>query len=221
MLNRIVRGVKERAWRALEPALYRAFHKRLYHRHQYMNVRWMGAPVQKIPSDLWVYQEILFETRPQVLIETGTYDGGSALFFAHMFDILGEGEVLSIDISPQANLPQHPRITYLTASSTAVEALEIAQAKSQDKRTMVILDSDHRAPHVREELKHYPALVSPGCYLIVEDTNINGHPVSREFGPGPMEALDDWLKTAPPFEADSSREKFLVTFHPRGFWVAR
>lgn len=217
----ILRRIKERAWRLMEPALFRAFHKRLYHNHQFMNVRWMGAPVQKIPSDLWVYQEILFETKPQVLIETGTYDGGSALFFAHMFDILGEGEVLSIDISPQANLPQHPRITYLTASSTAPEALEEARSKAEGKRTMVILDSDHRAPHVNEELKHYPQLVSSGCYLIIEDTNINGHPVSREFGPGPMEALDEWLKSSPPFDPDPRREKFLVTFHPRGFWRKR
>lgn len=209
---------KERVMQALEPTLFKYFHKRLYHRHQWMDVRWMGVPVQKVPSDLWILQELLVNTRPQVIIETGTYDGGSTLYLAHLLDLLGEGEIISIDIEPRAGRPVHPRIEYVAASSVDANVLAMLRERTAGKRSMVILDSDHRAAHVREELKVYPNLVTSGCYLIIEDTNINGHPVSREFGPGPMEAMAEWLESNPPFENDQSCEKFLVTFHPKGYW---
>ena len=82
---------------------------------------------------------------------------------------------------------------------------------------MVILDSEHAKQHVEKELRHYPAMVSPGCYLIVEDTNINGHPVRPDWGPGPMEALDDFLKDNREFIVDPAREKFMMTQNPRGY----
>ena len=82
---------------------------------------------------------------------------------------------------------------------------------------LAILDSDHSYAHVRDELAIYGELVSPGSYLIVEDSNINGHPVYPEFGPGPMEAIDEFLAGGAPFDVDASREKFFVTFNPRGF----
>jgi cephalosporin hydroxylase len=85
------------------------------------------------------------------------------------------------------------------------------------ERVWVILDSDHSAAHVRAELEAYADVVTPGGYLIVEDTNVNGHPAAPEFGPGPTEAVRDWLKTAPPFDADASCERFLVTLNPGGF----
>lgn len=211
-------------WRVLAPVTIVLFHKLIYfHRRDstWKNTTWMGVPVQQIPFDLWVKQEIIFETRPELIIETGTFDGGSALFYAHLFDLIGAGEVISIDIAPQPKLPQHPRITYITASSTDRQVFDRIKQRAAGRRTMVVLDSDHSRDHVLAELRIWPELVSPGCYLVVEDTNVNGHPVLTEHGPGPTEALDLWLKDSPPFDLDRSREKYLVTFHPRGHWRRR
>jgi cephalosporin hydroxylase len=86
-----------------------------------------------------------------------------------------------------------------------------------DDRVMVLLDSDHAEAHVRKELDLYAPLVTSGCYLIVEDTNVNGHPVYPLHGPGPMEAVQGWLPAHQEFEADRRREKFMLTFNPYGY----
>ena len=156
--------------------------------------------------------------RPQLIIEAGTFDGGSAMFYASLFDLLGEGEIISIDIEPQPNLPSHPRVDFITASSIDPTIIAQVKERAEGKRVMVVLDSDHSEAHVRKELDAWALCVTPGCYLVVEDTNVFGHPVLREHGPGPMEALNDWLKMKPPFELDKTREKYMVTFHPRGHW---
>lgn len=211
-------------WRGLSPVTVTLFHKLIYfHRRDttWKQTFWMGVPVQKIPFDLWIQQEIIWDTKPDLIIETGTFDGGSAMFYASLFDLIGKGEIVSIDLEPQADLPQHDRVTYITSSSVDADVVERVRAMTAGKRVMVVLDSDHRSDHVRQELDVWSPMVSPGCYLIVEDTNVYGHPVLREHGPGPMEALDDWLKTSPPFDNDKSREKYMVTFHPRGYWRRR
>ena len=82
---------------------------------------------------------------------------------------------------------------------------------------MVILDSKHTADHVRKELDAYAPLVSPGCYLIVQDGFVNGHPLEPDFGPGPYEAVQDFLAVDDRFEVDESRERMLFTFNPGGF----
>jgi cephalosporin hydroxylase len=178
---------------------------------------WMGVSVAKCPLDLWAYQEILFEVRPELIVECGTYRGGSALYFAHLCDLLGRGRVLTIDIEPWP-LPRHPRLTRLLRSSTAPEAAaEVRRQAAGKAPVLVVLDSDHRAEHVLAEMRLYGPLVTPGSYLVVEDTNVNGHPVLPDFGPGPHEAVETFLRECPDFEADHTREKFLLTFNPGGF----
>jgi cephalosporin hydroxylase len=85
------------------------------------------------------------------------------------------------------------------------------------RRAMVLLDSDHSADHVYEEMMAYSPLVQTGDYLIVEDTNINGHPAYPDFGPGPMEAVERFLSDNDEFVIDQHCERFLMTLHPRGY----
>lgn len=176
-----------------------------------------GIEVHKCPLDLWVYQEIIVDTRPDLIVECGTYQGGSALWMASVLHQLGYGRVLSIDTSLSRSLPQHPRIEYFEGSSITTQAMAAVALRYIDaERVMVVLDSDHDKEHVLRELKLYGLMVSLGCYLIVEDTFI-GHPVFPERLPGPAEALAEWLPSHPEFEVDRSREKFGMTFNPGGY----
>src|ERR1700682_3493718 len=163
------------------------FHKLLYEtayaKGDTWNPRWLGVAALKCPFDLWMYQEILHEVRPDIVVETGTARGGSALFLASILDLIGSGALVSIDIVRRPEWPTHPRITYLTGSSTSAPIMDQVRASvAGASRVMVILDSDHRKDHVLEELRLYSALVTKGSYLIVEDTNINGRPVFPGLG---------------------------------------
>jgi cephalosporin hydroxylase len=202
-----------------EEETVQSFHRLYYDSKVWRDTYWLGVETQKTPLDLWIYQEILVELKPDVIIETGTFDGGSALYLATICDLLGTGKVITVDIETRPYRPKHPRITYVEGhSSTSIEA--VAKVKSgigDGHKVMVILDSDHGLKHVMDELRTYSGMVTPGQYLIVEDTNINGHPVLEDFGPGPMEALDAFLRESQDFVIDASREKFYLTFNPRGF----
>jgi cephalosporin hydroxylase len=181
------------------------------------NTFWQGVPTHKCPLDLWVYQEMIHELRPDVIVETGTYQGGSALYLAAVCDVIGHGRVISIDIEPQPGLPEHERITYMLGSSTSAEILEKVRAEVASGTVMVVLDSDHSAEHVGNELRAYGPLVTVGGYLIVEDTNVNGNPILPGWGPGPREAVEDFLRGNDDYVVDESREKFFMTFNPGGY----
>lgn len=201
-----------------EPGITESFHRLYYDSAVWKDTHWLGVPVQKCPLDLWAYQEIVFETKPELIIETGTAHGGSALFLSSVCDLLGQGSIVTVDVFPIEGRPQHPRITYLTGSSTAQEVFVAVQELAADKeRVMVILDSDHARDHVIAELRLYAPLVTPGGYLVVEDTNVNGHPVFPEHGPGPLEAVQEFLAGDSRFELDRGREKFFMTFNPGGY----
>ena len=196
------------------------FHKLYYdlQRQTWGNTQWLGTGTLKCPFDLWTYQEILFEVKPDLIIETGTWDGGSAMFLASICDLMNRGRVVTIDINEKAGRPQHERITYLLGSSTSAEIVQrVTTTIATGDRVLVILDSDHRRDHVLRELEIYSDLVTPGSYVIVEDSNVNGHPVDPSFGAGPMEALREFLTNDHRFKPDLNREKFLLTFNPSGY----
>ena len=178
---------------------------------------WLGVQTLKCPLDLWVYQEIIYKHKPNFIIETGTYNGGSALFLATVCDAVGNGTVISIDILKK-DYPTHKRIKYLTGSSIENDILKQIELMIQnDQKVLVILDSDHKKEHVLQEMEIYSKLVTKDSYLIVEDTNINGHPVLSDFGDGPMEAVNEFLKTHKEFIVDKEKEKLLMTFNPDGY----
>lgn len=180
------------------------------------NTFWGGHRVAKCPLDLWTFQEILVETKPELIIETGSSVGGSALFFASIFDMLGQGEILTIDTLTYPDRPQHPSIEYLTGDSTDPQIVEDVRCFIRGRRTMVILDSLHTYDHVSAELLAYGELVSPGCYLIVEDTGVD-----ESWGkPAAAAATREFLARHADFEVDLSREKHLLTLNPGG-WIRR
>ena len=190
-----------------------------YDQEPYLQNRWRGWPIVKHPNDLFAYQEIISETRPDLIVETGTYQGGSALFFADMLKInyLEDSRVLTVDLAPAEPLPKNQFIEYLVGlSSTDLRVLEQVRQRAAGKKTMVVLDSDHRAAHVLKELQLYSPLVSKGCYLIVEDT----HPLALydnvEDGMAAA-AVRKWNPGKHGFETDKDRERFLFSQNPNGF----
>jgi len=182
------------------------------------NTYWLGTPALKCPLDLWIFQEIIAEVRPQTIIECGTAHGGTAHFMATICDLIGFGEVISIDIVESPDRPTHPRLRYLLGSSTSPDVLnEVELLLGEGGPTMVILDSNHSTEHVLAELENYSRFVTQGSYLIVEDTIMNGHPAFPDLGPGPMEAVEQFLASSSDFVSDRTREKHLMTFHPKGY----
>jgi cephalosporin hydroxylase len=197
------------------------FHNIYYNSRVWENTFYFGNQILKCPLDMWIYQEIIFELRPKILIETGTFMGGSALYYAHLFDIIGDGIVVTIDVLGRNGRPNHPRITYVDADSANPELPKIIQEASNMKEfSLIILDSDHSEEHVSKELAVWSPHVSVGGYIVVEDTNVNGHPARPDHGPGPMEAVCDFLESNLNFKNDANREKFMMTQNPNG-WLRR
>ncbi len=216
-LPRGVRGVAFRIGKRLDRAAVSRAHDILYLSDAWTETTWLGAQALKNPLDLWIYQEIMVETRPELIVETGTYRGGSAFYLASICDLLGAGEVVSIDIEPvRDDYPGHPRITYLGGrSSTDLAVVDDVRERAAGRPILVILDSDHSQAHVEAELAVYAPLVPVGCYLIVEDSNIGQ--IRKDLMPGPLEAIETFLAVNDGFEIDRSREKFLITQNPSGY----
>ncbi len=194
------------------------FHQIYYNSGVWRQTYYFGHQILKCPLDMWIYQELITQIKPDVIIETGTYRGASALYMAHLCDLIGNGEIITIDIEAHENQPKHPRIRYMIGSS--LEPVIIDQVKEFIKnksKVMVVLDSDHTMQHVAQELKLFGPMVTPGSYLIVEDSNINGHPVRSDYGPGPLEAIADFVRENKEFMVDYEREKFFVTYNPCGY----
>ena len=189
------------------------------------DMKWHGIRTLKLPSDIWNYQEIIFERRVEHVIETGTRHGGSALFFAETLAARGSaGLVVSIDIdSMSRQLSSHERIRFLIGDSAAPEMVVRAMQLLPSPRgpIFLILDSDHSSDHVLRELRGWVPQLRTGDYLVVEDTIVNGHPVRPEHGPGPLEALEAYLAEAPNLLVhDTGRErKFGATFAAQGYYL--
>jgi cephalosporin hydroxylase len=222
-LLRVLKGLYPAYQRLLRRPVGRLFFMDLVGKtNNFGDVTWLGHPVWQNVLDLWTIQETIAAVRPELLIECGTNRGGSALFYANLFDLLGAGRVLTIDVE-KLHDRTHPRVTFLLGSSVDPEI--VAKVRATVKQTpgpvLVILDSDHSAGHVAKELEAYAAFVTPGSYLLVQDGVIDVLPVFRAGRPGPLPAIQDFLRRHPEFEVDRARnERFLITHHPLG-WLRR
>lgn len=188
-----------------------------YHSHIKGNYpKWLGYPVIKYPTDLLTYQQEIYSRKPDVIVEIGTFKGGSALFFASILELIGNGEVLSIDRHHKYDLPEHDRITYHVGRSTAKDTLDYVRSFTKGKKTMVVLDGDHSRRQVKRELSKYSDIVSQGQLLVAEDT------ICPQIGVknGPDEAVEWYLKRSNKLKRTFAEKQFLYTTSPGG-WLER
>ena len=198
--------------------------------HSWVYTHFLGVGMMKSPNDLWAYHDIMMQHRPQTVIECGTYQGGSALWFAFLMDMLQitDGQVLTIDIEDNRQC-DHPRISFLAGDSTDPD---LAAAVISEIRgpLLVVLDSDHAEAHVRKELELYAPACKVGDWLVVEDTNIGWTDTKIQIGEeiqsiggdrGARGGLEDYLNAHPgEFRQDVLSERWLLTMHPGG-WLQR
>jgi len=201
--------------------------KWFYYNNIWKNMAYRGVRTLKLPQDMWNYQEIIEEHDIQWVIETGTRHGGSAMFFGDLLAARkARGKVITIDISHDDVAPaarEHKKISLALANAGNPRvAAKVMAAIPENLRgpTLLILDSDHTADHVYNELVGFVPHLRTGDYVIVEDTIVNGHPVRPDFGPGPWEGVERFKAEFPDLlVADIERErKFGCTAAANGFY---
>ena len=197
------------------------------------NFKWLGRPIIQFPQDMFAMQEIIWTTRPDLIVETGIAHGGSLVFYASMLELIGaNGMVVGIDVDIREHnrkeIEKHRlfhRISMIEGSSldeaVVKEVYRIAKGK---KKVLVALDSTHTHEHVLRELQQYASLVTKGSYIVVFDTIIESMPVDSfpdrpwNKGNNPMTAVQEFLKCTDRFEVDKETEnKLLITVAPTGY----
>lgn len=197
------------------------------------NFSWMGRPIIQYPQDMIAMQELIWEIKPDLVIETGIAHGGSLIYYASLLELIGEGEVLGIDIDirshNKAEIEKHPmfkRIKMIEGSAVSEETVEKVKSFAKDKkRILVCLDSNHTHEHVLQELEFYAPLVTVGSYIVVFDTIVEDLPEGyfsqkRPWGisNNPKTAVYEFLNTNKDFEIDHSIDnKVLISVAPEGY----
>lgn len=179
---------------------------------------YFGIKTLKNPLDAWVYQEIIWETRPDVIIEIGNASGGSALMLAHLCDLIGKGSVIALDLSHSQvgeSAKMHPRIVFIEGD--ACKNYETVKGMlSPDSHVLVIEDSSHTYENTLGLLREYSQLIKSGDYYIIEDS-ICHHGLDEGPSPGPYEAIETFLSENKDFYSDRNREHFFITWNPKGY----
>lgn len=191
--------------------------------HTWHYTHFLGIGLMKCPNDLWIYQALINDIKPRTIIETGTYQGASAMWFAFLMDALQipDGRIFTIDFEDRVKCG-HPRITFLGGDST--DPLLAEALREQIKYPLLIsLDADHSAEHVRKELELYAPMCHVGDRIVVEDTNIAWSPDSEgNFGDrGARGGVQDYMTNHPgEWRQDPICERYLLTMNPGG-WLER
>jgi cephalosporin hydroxylase len=210
-----------------EPLIVPAFLFLWYHSSDtWAQNTFLGYRLWQCPLDLQLYQELIYRLNPRFVLQTGVLDGGSLLYFASILDLMGAPPgaiVVGVDLllTDKAKTLSNPRIRLFQGNSVDPELVNQVRNCLPQGGGLVILDSNHSKQHVIAELNTYKDLVSIGSYIVAEDTIINGHPVYHFYGPGPYEAVCDFLMENPNFIRDDGlwkRNKF--SFH-QGGWLKR
>lgn len=197
------------------------------------NFEWLGLPIIQYPQDIVAIQEIVWRTRPDLIIETGVARGGSLILYASLLKLIGEGgRVIGVDIDIRPHnreaIETHPLagcIHLIQGSSIDAGTVEAVRAQVKGaRRIMVVLDSMHTADHVLRELELYSPLVSAGCYLVVFDTVIEFMPpetvANRPWAKGnsPYNAVEHFLENNSRFRVDHHIDaKLQISVAPRGY----
>jgi cephalosporin hydroxylase len=200
-----------------------------HHRVMY-EVSWLGRPTIQFPTDIVVIQELLWDLKPDVVIETGIAHGGSLVLSASILELIGKGKVIGVDIEIRAHnraaIEAHPmkkRIDLIEGSSVSPETFDqVRKASAGAKSVIVFLDSNHTEAHVLRELELYSTLVTPGSYIVAHDGAQawvwdipNGKPEWKDDHP--LGAIEIFVSAHPNFAVDEQRNRFGITSSPRGF----
>ncbi|HMU46078.1 MAG TPA: cephalosporin hydroxylase family protein [Chitinophagaceae bacterium] len=197
------------------------------------NFTWMGRPIIQYPQDIIAMQELIWEVKPDLIIETGIAHGGSIIFYASVLELIGHGEVLGIDIDIREHnrreIEKHPmfkRITMIEGSSISPDVVnKVAALAENKKKILVSLDSNHTHEHVLSELRSYAPFVTKGSYMVVFDTIVEDLPEGyfsqkRPWGisNNPKTAIDEFLSSQDQFEVQKSIDnKLLISVAPGGY----
>lgn len=196
------------------------------------NFTWMGRPIIQYPQDMIAMQEIIWEVKPDLIIETGIAHGGSLIYYASILELIGKGEVLGIDIDIREHnrieIEKHPmykRIKMIQGSAISEDIIEQIKPHAAGKQTvMVCLDSNHTHAHVLKELELYSLFVTVGSYLVAFDTIVENLPADLytdrpwAVGDNPMTAVHEFLRTTDDFTINKEIDnKLLVSVAPAGY----
>jgi cephalosporin hydroxylase len=201
---------------------------KVYYTEDRLKTTFLGIASLQYPTDNWMMQEIISEVKPDFIVETGTNAGGTALLYATILEKLnGSGRVVTVDVEEHdSRVLQMPvwkeRVEFVRGSSVSNEVFGKIRDKVVGRKVLVTLDSLHTKAHVLKEIQLYSQLVSLNSYLVVQDTQLMGHPIpltiySHEGKEGPFEAVQEFLAGNDKFMIDHSRERFLLTANPSGF----
>lgn len=182
------------------------------------NTQYFGVKTLKNPLDFWVYQEIIYEQKPDVIIEIGNKWGGSSLALAHFLDSIGSGRIIGIDIDHSIlnnKAKKHPRTTFIEGD--AISAFKSVKKLIKDhEKVLIIEDSSHTYENTLDVLKLYSYFIQSNGYIIIEDS-ICHHGLDIGPSPGPFEAIEDFIKENDEFSIDRDKESFFITWNPKGF----
>jgi cephalosporin hydroxylase len=219
-LRAMIKDARYRRRLGISLADWMIYHQKKIHRKE---MRWMGVRILKNPMDCWIYQEILWEVRPDVVVELGSLYGGGTLLFCQLLDLLGHGKVISVDVDRSRYQVSHPRLIDITGDCSDPGVVARVQEQCAGNKVLIVHDADHTKEAVLRDLRTYADLVSLGSYFIVEDGIVDlfagrsSKQIRWDNSPGPLAAIREFLGQDDRFVVDRERERYLMTANPCGY----